>query len=95
MKEPVADFVIRNITGVKNCSSKTVATQTSAVAVTRAAARATNDSKPLRVSSIPDLLNSDEIITEQECDPKLALIRKQAVEGTCRKIKRMEASIGR
>ncbi|XP_076037605.1 uncharacterized protein LOC143023037 [Oratosquilla oratoria] len=59
-------------------------TQTCAAAVTRGAARATNQDKPLILSSVSDLANSEDVVAEQTTDPTLAMVCKKVLEGHCR-----------
>ncbi|XP_076031045.1 uncharacterized protein LOC143019237 [Oratosquilla oratoria] len=84
MEEVVADLVIGSIPGAKNFCSHEATTQTCAAAVTRGAARATNQVKPLILSSVLDLANSEDVVAEQTTDPTLAMVRKKVLEGHCR-----------
>ncbi|XP_076028738.1 uncharacterized protein LOC143017759 [Oratosquilla oratoria] len=84
MEEVVADLVNGNIPGAKNFCSHEATTQTCAAVVTREAARATNQVKPLILSSVSDLANSEDVVAEQTTDPTLAMVRKKVLEGHCR-----------
>ncbi|XP_076036800.1 uncharacterized protein LOC143022464 [Oratosquilla oratoria] len=84
MEEAVGDLVIGNIPGAKNFCLREATTQTCAAAVTRGAARATNQVKPLILSSVSDIANSEDVVAEQTTNPTLAMVRKKVQEGHCR-----------
>lgn len=90
MQNPVSDFVIGNIPGVKNSCSTDVSTQTSAAAVTRGAARATRKVVPLQVTTATDLDDSEDVIAEQARDPTLSHARAQALTGDVKEHKGVE-----
>ena len=68
------------IQGVRNFCSSDANTQTSAAIVTRGAAKATTQVKPLQVLPVADLTSSEDA-TEQATDPTLANVRKLTAEG--------------
>ena len=77
MPEPLFDLIVGNISGVRNACTVDVATQTSAAVVTRAMARAPKPVTPLTIASPQDLINSQDVVHEQQSDPTLAAVRKK------------------
>ncbi|MPC71581.1 hypothetical protein E2C01_065861 [Portunus trituberculatus] len=66
MKDSAADLVIGNIGGVRNFCFREATTQTGAVDDTRGAAKATGQVKPLLVSSVADLTNSEVLLLSRQ-----------------------------
>lgn len=81
MEQPICDFIIGNIPGVRNFVSADIATQTSAAAVTRGMKRKPPRSVPLQVPSVTELANSREVKDLQQSDPSLTGVRRALENG--------------
>ena len=97
LERPLYDLVIGNIAGAKNGPCRDAATQTpgallaggaavTAAAVTRAAAKRRENVRPLTVTSLGDLINSEEVRNEVEQDPSLQNVRAKARDGRVLKL---------
>ncbi|XP_069993534.1 uncharacterized protein [Penaeus vannamei] len=78
MVNPIFDVIIGNIKGVRNSCGADAATQTGCVAITRSMEKRKGELTPL--TSVSDLINSQDIVQEQKSDSSLESVRRKLAE---------------
>ncbi|XP_069995401.1 uncharacterized protein [Penaeus vannamei] len=78
MVNPIFDVIIGNIKGVRNSCGADAATQTGCVAITRSMEKRKVELTPL--TSVSDLINSQDIVQEQKSDSSLESVRRKLAE---------------